>query len=661
MAYVSDNHIYIPKGVASQYLTTGKRYPKENPECAQYYAKIPSKNRAGGCTFAFQSEKIRRATGGDFYPITPIRHGKSKNAQDQWVATYDKPYTYGGALSTTLSDNKWPKDMGETGTGLAGYEACERLCTDNDKCSAFESARPVGKTYNPTTGVLEDDPNSKFRCILWSGVEGDYEGAAIVNDKDHHGYNKNLDKTGICWTKKCQDDMRYAVPQYAGGTITGNKTTATQAQTINQTPSTLYVQSTTGFANSGKLSIRGVSGPYEVYYTGKTPTTFTGCTAKVLTGYKDYVTTYVSSPVTDGSNESHTWDNSYANSGTYPRNDDNDVYETTLTGRRGRDVIETELGLADWVYEQGPVGQQRKKRDEEEKYCCGWSRNGIEYSQVGGDPDVDCQYSTWSAWSDCDCDTSKTRTRSIVQQSQGNGTPCSNNSLYQSQTCLEKCDRDCEMADWTDWTECSEPCGTGTQIRSRYVRTPAANNGEACSDNILESRVCNTETCPGGEPPNPVNCRTSPWTGWGNCTKTCGGGTQTRTRVIEQEPMNGGTECPNLTESQPCNEDECVDPNPPSPKIDCKMSNWSNWGECSKTCGSGTQTRSRTIDTLPENEGAECPPNLTENQECNRQSCTDDKEIEEEEDNSFRNMAIIGGVVLLLCSFFMMFLFIALK
>ena len=45
---------------------------------------------------------------------------------------------------------------------------------------------------------------------------------------------------------------------------------------------------------------------------------------------------------------------------------------------------------------------------------------------------------------------------------------------------------------------------------------------------------------------------------------------------------------------------------------------WTDWGVCSKTCGTGTQTRTCTNPT-PANGGADCTGVLV--QDCNTQGC----------------------------------------
>ena len=54
---------------------------------------------------------------------------------------------------------------------------------------------------------------------------------------------------------------------------------------------------------------------------------------------------------------------------------------------------------------------------------------------------------------------------------------------------------------------------------------------------------------------------------------------------------------------------------------DCMWSEWSEWSDCSKTCGGGTQTSNRTITQFAEHGGKECRGEASKNKSCNRNIC----------------------------------------
>jgi hypothetical protein len=92
------------------------------------------------------------------------------------------------------------------------------------------------------------------------------------------------------------------------------------------------------------------------------------------------------------------------------------------------------------------------------------------------------------------------------------------------------------------------------------------------------------------------------------CSLQCGTGTQTLSRPTLQQPHNGGVACGPSSSTQSCSDfTECP--------TDCVVSGWSGFSACSATCGTGTQTRTRTISVNPRNGGAACPA-LTETVSC---------------------------------------------
>ncbi|VDN98589.1 unnamed protein product [Rodentolepis nana] len=49
-----------------------------------------------------------------------------------------------------------------------------------------------------------------------------------------------------------------------------------------------------------------------------------------------------------------------------------------------------------------------------------------------------------------------------------------------------------------------------------------------------------------------INCEVSGWSRWSSCSRLCGKGNQTRTRIVVKESQNGGEQCPILMESRAC-------------------------------------------------------------------------------------------------------------
>jgi hypothetical protein len=221
---------------------------------------------------------------------------------------------------------------------------------------------------------------------------------------------------------------------------------------------------------------------------------------------------------------------------------------------------------------------------------------------------VHCQMGSWSKWTPCNakCGGGKTtRQRAVTVNARFGGKACE--STEQAKKCnTQKCAGGCKTSAFSGWSKCSKKCGGGMQYRQRSVNTASfAGNGK-CKNNV-ESKVCNLAPCP-------VNCQLSPWSAFSTCTKKCGTGEKTRTRTTLVRPKFGGEKCmaSEMTDTVNCNTDKCA--------IDCVLAKWSTWSKCSKTCGSGKQTRTRKINTAAKNGGKKCGAK-TEKRACNADSC----------------------------------------
>jgi len=56
--------------------------------------------------------------------------------------------------------------------------------------------------------------------------------------------------------------------------------------------------------------------------------------------------------------------------------------------------------------------------------------------------------------------------------------------------------------------------------------------------------------------------------------------------------------------------------------VDGTLSEWGEWGECSKSCEGGTRSRDRNCTFVPDKPmGADCNDTLTEAADCNTEKC----------------------------------------
>lgn len=226
---------------------------------------------------------------------------------------------------------------------------------------------------------------------------------------------------------------------------------------------------------------------------------------------------------------------------------------------------------------------------------------------------INCIWSEWLEWSSCSksCDGGeRTRERSRLQVAQNGGANCIGDQKEQPKCNTQACPSDCTWDSWDLWSGCSRSCGGGLSSRERRVLAQAKNGGAICVGDKTQAIVCKSDPCP-------VDCDWYSWTAFTECSQTCGGGKKSRTRSKRTLSQDGGMSCQgNQEELIGCGTDPCP--------VDCVWDTWNEWGECSKTCGSGKSTRTRSVKVWAKNRGKQCEGVARQDQVCEYQACAVD-------------------------------------
>nr|XP_018669341.1 SCO-spondin-like [Ciona intestinalis] len=208
----------------------------------------------------------------------------------------------------------------------------------------------------------------------------------------------------------------------------------------------------------------------------------------------------------------------------------------------------------------------------------------------------DCPtWSVWSGWSTCTAQCGGgTRTATRTCNTMGTSNPCSG-SAAKSESCSTL---QCPTWNQWVWSVCSRTCGGGTQMGTRTCNQHGGT--VECDGDATQTRSCETQMCP----------RWGRFGAWQSCSVSCGGGTRERSRPCMDGEI-GDIGCPpqEATETEACNEQLCG-----------TWEQWSPWSTCSLSCNGGRQTASRQCTGGTVGEGG-CPGSDTKYQLCQTDDC----------------------------------------
>ncbi|XP_057298019.1 SCO-spondin-like isoform X2 [Hydractinia symbiolongicarpus] len=227
---------------------------------------------------------------------------------------------------------------------------------------------------------------------------------------------------------------------------------------------------------------------------------------------------------------------------------------------------------------------------------------------------VDGGFSDWSDFGGCSVtcgNGQQMRNRTCLNPKPAHGGKSCSGAFSETKSCNEKeCPVNGGFTEWSSYGTCSESCGHGTQERTRSCTNPApAHGGDDCVGDLSETKTCKVKECP-------VDGGFTQWSSFGACSLTCGDGLKHRHRACTNPtPAHGGKACTGPTvDTQSCKEKECP--------VDGVFTPWSSYTECSKTCGDGSQTRSRSCtNPAPAHGGQKCSGATTQSQLCNLRKC----------------------------------------
>ncbi|XP_052132160.1 spondin-1 [Frankliniella occidentalis] len=283
---------------------------------------------------------------------------------------------------------------------------------------------------------------------------------------------------------------------------------------------------------------------------------------------------------------------------------------------------------------------------------------------------TNCAVTPWGPWSECSSSCGPgSEVRSRRFEDRLGLKKCPFIELTEKRKCSQPpcvdtvpVDPNCRLTDWSDWSPCSVSCGSGRKFRSRLVLVADEDLRERCAryHTLSEERPCSIkesciisvadaeEACLQAEEPGPCRAYFERWYfdrearqcrpfGYGGCrgnrnnfhsltecSTVCAGVREklTRGEVLAPRSYSPAPDPPVVRAESVALR---------GPRVDCVVSEWSEWSECSASCGPGHRERTRRVQVEPIRGGRPCPPRLRQRRKCYGGPCDPFQAVEAEE------------------------------
>jgi len=206
------------------------------------------------------------------------------------------------------------------------------------------------------------------------------------------------------------------------------------------------------------------------------------------------------------------------------------------------------------------------------------------------------KWKEWSAWTECSksCETGKRESKRVCLNGRPGDDGCTGPQIKTEECNTQSCP---VWSEWGEFGPCSATCGEdGVQFSTRTCIGGKVGD-VGCIGDETKIKVCNRKLCP-------------VWSEWEStgCSVTCGEGSLIKTRkCINGNPGEDGCTGPE-SETLPC-----------SAPVACSYwTQWSEFGPCSATCGTGIKVRTRDCTSK---DLSKCPGPDKEEESCEVQPC----------------------------------------